>query len=188
MAEMIGFDYAFEELSLAYGQFITDAREGYPEGKFEKVTHHHPYKKDQVVLYFAAPEEITVLLKLKYGMHIVVRPAPKKPAEDDDNYSMKSMLSAMQEINRQKKYKQDYVKNNIWDNDYNTFKILKNRNSLRSLADIERDMAALEEEKKRELERQKTVSQKVYFDYESYDIDEDLISKFKRYYKKIENE
>jgi len=79
MAEVIGFDYAFEELSVLYGQFIIDAREGYPEGKLEKVTHHYPYKKDQVVFYFAAPEDITVLLKLKYGPNIVVRPPKPDP-------------------------------------------------------------------------------------------------------------
>jgi len=69
---------------------------------------------------------------------------------------------------------------------FNRLDVLKSRNTTRSVADIEREIARLEAERTAELKRQEQ-QKKVWFDYEA-SFDEGLLDKFKRYYKKIENE
>lgn len=83
---MIGFDYSFDDFSLEYGKFIVAALEGYPEGKIEKVTHHYPFKDNRVIVYFKAPTDISVLLKLQFGNRIVDRPQPQSFDKDKALY------------------------------------------------------------------------------------------------------
>ena len=182
MAEMIGFDYTFEEFSLLYGQFVVDAKDGYPEGKIERVTHHYPYVEDRIVVHFAAPEEITVLLKLRFGAHIVTRPPKKEPDLVEDLSALKSYIT---QIGIDKK---NY---NIWDT-ANTNLYIKNRQTIprRSVAEFEREITELEKQRALEIKHaldDEVRNTKYYYDLESRD-NEDAISEFKHCWNKIDNE
>jgi len=82
--EKIRFDFEFGNLSLELGQFLTLVHEEDPDICIERVDHHYAYNRDliRVSIEVDGASELAVMLKLKLGAHIRLRPLPPKDKEN----------------------------------------------------------------------------------------------------------
>lgn len=108
MASLMELDFRFKHLSAEYAQFILDALTAYPEGNVVEVK--HLYDSNQLgttVLSFSCPEDVAVVLRLKYQPNIT-----KRPDKDDfKDYSKKYQY--FKYLNKSEVYiKNDYKKMN----------------------------------------------------------------------------
>lgn len=108
MEEMITYDFKFEDFSKRLGEFYVECADSHPDGKIERVTYHYPYEKGKIFLSFKCPENVAVVLKLRFGDCITIRP-PKKDPEPDSKDSSFSNLIKMKYI-KSRNYYEDYEK------------------------------------------------------------------------------
>ena len=137
--ETMTMDFEFTRNSLQHGQFLVECHETCPGIEVKDVTSHYLMTAlgiGKTVYSVDAPEELAVVLKLRFGQSIRQRPAPK-PSKDYyyDIQSISRQLSRTnKKINNIKIY--DY-ESSPWfdkDEDWNTkeslaelYKSLKNQ-------------------------------------------------------------
>ena len=79
MASLIKQDYEFDLKSLVYGKFLQECYESYPDVKITTVTSSYPTilkETSNQVVSVDVPEEVAVVLKLRFGDHLRIRPVP----------------------------------------------------------------------------------------------------------------
>jgi hypothetical protein len=85
METLIEQDFEFNKYSLIYGQFLTEVYESCPDVKVEDVSAHHPYKdRNTHFVSVSVAERLAVVLKLRFGAHLRVRPPPKPKKDPND--------------------------------------------------------------------------------------------------------
>jgi len=110
METLIEQDFEFNKYSLIYGQFLAEVHESLPDIVIEDVSQHHPYKDRHThFVSVSVPERLAVVLKLRFGAHLRVRPPPKPKKElDDDDFSMKTIkynkMSVYDEYMKKREY------------------------------------------------------------------------------------
>lgn len=83
---MVTIDFEFPTYSRTMGEFLLYLYDNYPTGKAEEVGIHYPYKPDTQYLSVTVPEDIAILMKLKFSAELRVRPLREKNNNDDDYY------------------------------------------------------------------------------------------------------
>lgn len=71
--ELVTQDFRFTENLLAHGEFIVDCLTMYPLGRLIDAQMQHSLSLGTCVLSFTCPEDIAVILKLKYGKYLEAR-------------------------------------------------------------------------------------------------------------------
>lgn len=71
METLISLDFEFEPMSLMYGRFLIEVFETCPDTVIKNVNSLHPYTGGETkFVHVAVPEELAVVLKLKFGAHL----------------------------------------------------------------------------------------------------------------------
>lgn len=120
MEALVSQDFEFNVLSRAYGEFLVECSNSYPEGRIERVPDGLYLNKDQstIQVHFQSPESVAVFLKLKFGAYLRQRPFPKM---DEELYQQIRKLSKM------------YNKNSYFDEKYKSYdyiNIIKTRTQM----------------------------------------------------------
>jgi len=89
---MVTLDFKLGKLSLALGEFITGFYGAYPTGQIKDVSSYYPYSKDFNYVSITAPEDIAVLIKLRFINEYVDRP---KIEENLDSNTKKEYISKL---------------------------------------------------------------------------------------------
>lgn len=109
MEALIEYDFKFVDFSKLLGEFYVECAESYPEGVITKVTHHYPYTKDAIYLNFSCPEHVAVVLKLRFGHCITVRPPKPEISKDaSDKYTFIKYIKNRNNIKIDNEYYFDY--------------------------------------------------------------------------------
>lgn len=94
METLVDQDFGFNKTSLKYGQFLQEVHETCPGTLFTDVSHFYPWIKEKsFYVHVAVPERLAVILKLRFGDHLCVRPPPKEPDPDEEYNSLKNYAS-----------------------------------------------------------------------------------------------
>jgi len=69
-------DFKFKKLSIELGQFLVTINEIYPEVVIEDASKFYEFNPSHEFISIQVPEEVAVLLKLKFGDYLIERPLP----------------------------------------------------------------------------------------------------------------
>lgn len=121
MEALVSQDFEFNVLSRAYGEFLVECSNSYPEGRIERVPSGLYLNKDQntIQVHFQAPESVAVFLKLKFGAHLRARP-------------LKDVEELYQQIHKLSKM---YNKNSYFDEKYNSYDYINIIKTRKQMAD-----------------------------------------------------
>lgn len=112
METLIDQDFEFNKFSLIYGQFLQEVHESYPDVKITDVARHYTYKDQYTIfIHVAVPEEIAVILKLRFGACLRNRPPPKPEPEYKDEEIKEEYEKSIWE-------RESYFKKRIYIRDY----------------------------------------------------------------------
>jgi hypothetical protein len=104
MEALIDLDFKFHKYSLIYGKFLQEVHESYVDVKIEDANRYYRFKdRFSTFVRVAVPEEVAVVLKLRFGAHLCTRRVPD-PSVDPDRE-----IHLQEEINRREIYFQDYL-------------------------------------------------------------------------------
>ncbi len=103
MDTLIEQDFLFDKGSLIYGQFLVEVLETCPDTLINDANRFYPWSGDiSKYVSVIVPEPLAVVLKLRFGKHLQIRPPQPTPEEIAEK-----KLSSMK-IQKNRYYKKDF--------------------------------------------------------------------------------